>query len=46
MELDNLETDSEVVVYLQMKQRGNVYVTVPQIAEAIGLSKDEYGNYP
>ncbi len=46
MEPDKLEPDSEVVVYLQMKQRGKVYMAVPQIAEAIGLQKDEYGDYP
>ena len=43
---EELSTDSEVVVYLQMKQRGKVYTAVPQIAEAIGLPKNEYGNYP
>ena len=46
MEPEELSPDSEVVVYLQMKQRGKVYMAVPQIAEAIGLPKDEYGNYP
>ena len=46
MEPEELSPDSEVVVYLQMKQRGKVYTAVPQIAEAIGLPKDEYGNYP
>ena len=43
---EELSPDSEVVVYLQMKQRGKVYTAVPQIAEAAGLSKGEYGNYP
>lgn len=43
---EELSPDSEVVVYLQMKQRGKVYTVVPQIAEAAGLSKDEYGDYP
>lgn len=43
---EELSPDSEVVVYLQMKQRGKVYAAVPQIAEAIGLLKDEYGDYP
>lgn len=46
MEPEELSPDSEVVVYLQMKQRGKVYTAVPQIAEAAGLTKDEYGNYP
>ena len=46
MEPDELSPDSEVVVYLQMKRRGKVYTAVPQIAEAIGLPRDEYGNYP
>ncbi len=46
MEPDKLSPDSEVVVYLQMKRRGKVYTAVPQIAEAIGLPRDEYGNYP
>ncbi len=46
MEPDELSPDSEVVVYLQMEQRGKVYTAVPQIAEAIGLPKDEYGDYP
>ena len=46
MEPEELPPDSEVVVYLQMKQRGKVYTAVPQIAEAVGLPKDEYGNYP
>ena len=46
MEPDELSPDSEVVVYLQMERRGKVYTAVPQIAEAIGLPKDEYGNYP
>ena len=46
MEPDELSSDSEVVVYLQMRQRGKVYTAVPQIAQAIGLTKDEYGNYP
>jgi len=46
MELDQLAPDSEVAVYLQMKQRGKVYTAVPQIAEAVGLPKDEYGDYP
>ncbi len=43
---EELSPDREVVVYLQMKQRGKVYTVVQQIAEAIGLSKDEYGDYP
>lgn len=47
MEPEALSPDSEVVVYLQMERRGGeVYTAVPQIAEAIGLPKDEYGNYP
>ena len=46
MEPEALSPDSEVVVYLQMEQRGKVYTAVPQIAEAIGLPKDEYGDYP
>ena len=46
MEPEALSPDSEVVVYLQMERRGEVYTAVPQIAEAIGLPKDEYGNYP
>ena len=46
MEPDELSPDSEVVVYLQMEQRGKVYTAVPQIAQAIGLPKDEYGDYP
>ncbi len=46
MEPEELSPDSEVVVYLQMKQRGKVYTAVPQIAEAVGLPKDEYGDYP
>ena len=46
MEPEELPSDSEVVVYLQMKQRGKVYTAVPQIAEAVGLPKDEYGDYP
>ena len=46
MEPETLPPDSEVVVYLQMKQRGKVYTAIPQIAEAVGLPKDEYGNYP
>lgn len=46
MEPDELSSDSEVVVYLQMEQRRKVYTAVPQIAQAIGLTKDEYGNYP
>jgi len=46
MEPEELSPDSEVVVYLQMKQRGKVYTAVPQIAEAVGLPKDEYGEYP
>lgn len=46
MEPEELAPDSEVVVYLQMKQRGKVYTAIPQIAEAAGLPMDEYGNYP
>ena len=46
MEPEELSPDSEVVVYLQMEWRGKVYMAVPQIAEAIGLPKDEYGDYP
>ena len=46
MELDELSPDSEVVVYLRMERRAKVYTAVPQIAEAIGLPKDEYGDYP
>ena len=46
MEPDELLPDSEVVVYLQMERRGKVYTAVPQIAQAIGLPKDEYGNHP
>ncbi len=46
MEPEELSPDSKVVVYLQMKQRGKVYTAVPQIAEAAGLLKDEYGDYP
>ena len=46
MEPEALSPDSEVVVYLQMERRGKVYTAVPQIAQAIGLPKDEYGNYP
>ena len=46
MEPEGLSPGSEVVVYLQMKQRGKVYTAVPQIAEAVGLPKDEYGDYP
>ena len=46
MEPEALSPDSEVVVYLQMERRGEVYTAVPQIAQAIGLPKDEYGNYP
>ena len=46
MEPEALSPDSEVVVYLQMERRGKVYTAVPQIAEAIGLPKDEYGDYP
>ncbi|MDE6212952.1 MAG: ABC transporter permease [Lachnospiraceae bacterium] len=46
MEPEELPPDSEVVVYLQMKQRGKVYTAIPQIAEAVGLPKDEYGDYP
>lgn len=46
MEPEALPPDSEVVVYLQMKQRGKVYTAIPQMAEAVGLPKDEYGDYP
>ena len=46
MEPEALSPDSEVVVYLQMERRGEVYTAVPQIAETIGLPKDEYGDYP
>ena len=46
MEPDELSPDSEVVVYIQMERRAKVYTAVPQIAEAIGLPKDEYGDYP
>lgn len=46
MEPEALSPYCEVVVYLQMEQRGKVYTAVPQIAEAIGLPKDEYGDYP
>lgn len=46
MEPEELSPDSEVVVYLQVKQRRKVYTAVPQIAEAVGLPKDEYGDYP
>ncbi len=46
MEPEELLPDSGVVVYLQMKQRGKVYTAIPQIAEAVGLPKDEYGDYP
>lgn len=46
MEPEELSPDSEVVVCLQMKQRGKVYTAIPQIAEAVGLPKDEYGDYP
>ena len=46
MKPEALSPDSEVVVYLQMEQRGKVYTAVPQIAETIGLPKDEYGDYP
>ncbi|MCM1154952.1 MAG: ABC transporter permease [Roseburia sp.] len=46
MEPEELPPDSEVVVYLRMKQRGKVYTAVPRIAEAARLPKDEYGDYP
>ena len=46
MEPEALSPEREVAVYLQMERRGKVYTAVPQIAEAIGLPKDEYGDYP
>ena len=41
-----LSQDTDIVVYLQMKHPSKVFNTVPQIAQAIGLQADEYGDYP
>ena len=43
-----LQASGEVVVYLQMEQRGKVYTAVPQIAEAIGLpfKTKNYSDFP
>lgn len=39
-------TDSdELVIYLKMKNIRNIFREMPRIAEALGLEKDEYGEY-
>lgn len=46
LDMENLPDDTDMVVYLQMEQPSKVFDVVPQIAQAIGLSMDEYGDHP
>lgn len=46
LNLEETPKDASVVVYTQTKNPRKIYETVPQIAQAIGLEQDEYGEYP
>ena len=46
LNLEETPKDASVVVYIQTKNPRKIYETVPQIAQAIGLEQDEYGEYP
>lgn len=41
----HIQPKDELTVYMRMKNPRKVYETLPKIAKAVGLTKDEYGEY-
>ncbi|WP_425448819.1 FtsX-like permease family protein [Dethiothermospora halolimnae] len=45
LDRSRIEANDSLVVYMRMKNPRKVYETLPEIAEAVGFKKDEYGKY-
>lgn len=45
MDRESLSGKDELVVYVKLKDISKTYEVMPQIAEAMGIGKDEYGRY-
>lgn len=45
LDLENLQPQDSITVYLRFDPMRNTYRELPALAESIGYEKDEYGNY-
>ena len=45
MDRSALTGEEELVIYVKLRDVGRTYEVMPQIAEALGIEKDEYGEY-
>lgn len=45
MDRSALAGDEELVIYVKLRDIRKAYETMPQIAEGLGIEKDEYGEY-
>lgn len=45
MDRSTLTGDEELVIYVKMRDIRKTYEAMPQIADALGIEKDEYGDY-
>lgn len=45
MDRQALSGQEELVIYVKLKDIGKTYEVMPQIADAMGIEKDEYGRY-
>ncbi|MDR1664953.1 MAG: ABC transporter permease, partial [Clostridiales bacterium] len=46
LERENIRPDEALTVYLRFRNIHNTYRLLPEIAEAVGYARDEYGEYP
>lgn len=45
MDREALSDQDELVIYVKLKDIRKTYEVMPQIADAMGIGKDEYGRY-
>ncbi len=45
MDIDTIEAEDDLTIYLRFKNPRNIYTDLPQIAQSVGMEKNEYGNY-
>lgn len=45
MDIDTIQEDDDLTIYLKFKNPRSIYTDLPQIAQSVGLEKNEYGNY-
>lgn len=45
LNISDIKTKDELTVYMRFKNPRKIYKTLPEIAESVGLTKDEYGQY-